>query len=53
MKNTGIKKKTIGLIVEKVSDAANNFQSYAKTAGVSKATFKKINAKIKNNLHLF
>jgi serine/threonine-protein kinase HipA len=49
----GIKKKTIDLIVEKVSDAANNFQSYAKTAGVSKATFKKINAKIKNNLHLF
>jgi hypothetical protein len=34
-------------------DAANNFQTYAKTAGVSKATLKKINAKIKNNLDGF
>jgi serine/threonine-protein kinase HipA len=49
----GIKKKTIGLIVDKVSDAANNFQTYAKAAGVSKATLKKINAKIKNNLNGF
>ena len=49
----GIKKKTIGLIIDKVSDAANNFQTYAKAAGVSKATHKKINAKIKNNLKGF
>jgi serine/threonine-protein kinase HipA len=48
----GIQKKTIGLIVDKVSGAANNFQTYAKAAGVSKATIKKINAKIKNNLKL-
>ena len=49
----GIKNKIIGLIVDEVSDAANNFQTYAKVAGVSKATFKKINAKIKNNLNGF
>ncbi len=34
----GIKKTTIGLIVDEVADAANNFQTYAKTAGVSKTT---------------
>ena len=49
----GIKKKTMGLIVDKVSDAANNFQTYAKAAGVSKATIKKINTIIKNNLNGF
>ena len=49
----GIKKTTIGLIVDEVADAANNFQTYAKTAGVSKTTLKKINAIIKQNLNGF
>ena len=49
----GIKKKTVGLIVDKVSEAVTNLQTYAQTAGVSKTTLKKINAKIKNNLDEF
>jgi len=49
----GIKKKTMGLIVDKVSDTANNFQTYAKTAGVSRSTIKKINTIINNNLNGF
>ncbi len=46
----GIKKKVIGLIVDQVSDAANSFQTHAKAAEVSKATLKKIDAKIQRNL---
>ena len=49
----GIKKKTIGLIVDEVSDAVNNFQTSAETAGVTKTTLKRINAIIKNNLNEF
>ncbi len=49
----GIKKMTVGLIVDEVSEAVNGFQSYAQTAGVSKTTFKKVNAKIRKNLSAF
>jgi len=38
----GIKKKTVGRIVDEVSDSVNNFQTYAKATGVSRATLKKI-----------
>jgi serine/threonine-protein kinase HipA len=47
----GVKKKTVSLIIDEVSEAVNDFQTYAQTAGVSKRTLKKINAKIKNNLY--
>ena len=49
----GIKKRTIGLIVDEVAEAVNDFQTYAQTAGISETTLKKINAKIKNNLAAF
>lgn len=49
----GIRKKTVGLIVDEVSEAVNDFQTYAQTAGVSKTTLKKINTKIRNNLYEF
>lgn len=49
-KKHGIKQKDINLIVDQVYDAVNNFQTHAKTADVSKATLKKIDAKIKYNL---
>ncbi len=46
----GIKKKTISQVVESVSEAVNDFKKYADVAGVSRATFKKINAKIQRHL---
>ena len=52
-KKNGIKKKDIGLIVDQVFDAVNNFQTHAKDAGVSKATLKIIQAGIKSNLNRF
>ena len=52
-KKNGIKKKDINLMVDQVYDAANNFQTHAETAGVSKITLKKIDSKIKHNLNGF
>ncbi len=49
----GLKRKTIDQLVEEVTDTVSCFQKFADIAGVSKATFNKINTKIKYNLKRF
>ena len=49
----GIKKKMIDTIVEQVSDAANGFQTHARTSGVSKSTDKSVFVQIQRNLDGF
>ena len=48
----GIKRKSIRLIIDQVAEAVGNFQTYARTAGVTRATLRNINARIEKNLSL-